>query len=58
VRLIRYFEGICRSAEPQLRAVGGFPASEFPAVWAAFDEVAADPDALLCYVSGKLVGRR
>jgi SAM-dependent methyltransferase len=58
VRLIRYFEGICRSAEPQIRAAGGFPASEIPSVWQAFDEVVADPDPLLCYLSGRLVAVR
>ena len=58
VRLIRYFEGICRSAEPQLRAAGMFSVEEMAQVWAAFDEVVADPDALLNYVSGRLVARR
>jgi SAM-dependent methyltransferase len=58
VRLIRYFEGICRSAEPQIRAVGAFPVEEIASVWAAFDEVVADPDALLSYVSGRLVARK
>jgi SAM-dependent methyltransferase len=58
VRLIRYFEDICRSAEPQLRAAGAFPDGEFAAVWTAFDEVVADPDALFCYISGKLIARR
>jgi len=58
VRLIRYFEGICRSAEPQIRAAGAFPVGEIESVWAAFDEVVADPDALLSYVSGKLVARK
>jgi SAM-dependent methyltransferase len=56
VRLIRYFEGICRSAEPQLKAAGAF--SDFASVWAAFDEVVADPDALLCYTSGKLIASK
>jgi len=56
VRLIRYFEGICRSAEPQLRAANAF--SDFASVWAAFDEVVADPDALLSYTSGKLVASK
>jgi SAM-dependent methyltransferase len=58
VRLIRYFEGICRSAEPQLRAAGAFPADEFGAVWAAFDEVVADPDPLLCYNSARMIARK
>jgi ubiquinone/menaquinone biosynthesis C-methylase UbiE len=58
VRLIRYFEGICRSAEPQLRAAGNFPASDIPLVWQAFDEVVADPDAMLSYISGKLIARK
>ncbi len=58
VRLIRYFEGILRSAEPQIRAAGAFPAGEIESVWSAFDEVVADPEALLCYTSGKLVARR
>ncbi len=56
VRLIRYFEGICRSAEPQLRAAGAF--DDFDAVWTAFDEVVADPDALLSYTSGKLIASK
>jgi SAM-dependent methyltransferase len=56
VRLIRYFEGICRSAEPQLRAAGAF--QDFDEVWAAFDEVVADPDALLSYTSGKLIASK
>jgi SAM-dependent methyltransferase len=58
VRLIRYFEGLLRSAEPQLRAAGAFPVEEMAAVWAAFDEVVADPDALLSYTSGKLVATK
>src|SRR5262249_46942075 len=54
VKLIRYFEGICRSAEPQIRAAGAFPDAEIAEVWTAFDEVVADPDALLCYTSARL----
>jgi SAM-dependent methyltransferase len=58
VRVIRYFEGICRSAEPQLRRAGSFPVEEFALVWAAFDEIVADPDALLSYTSGKLIASK
>jgi SAM-dependent methyltransferase len=54
----RYFEGICRSAEPQIRAAGIFPASRIPEVWRAFDEVVAAPDGLLCYIGGRLEALR
>jgi len=57
-RLIRYFEGLMRSAEPQVRAAGSFPAERIPEVWRAFDEVVEAPDALLCYVGGRLEARR
>jgi len=46
------------SAEPQIRAAGAFPIEEIASVWQAFDEVVADPDALLCYMSGKLIARK
>jgi ubiquinone/menaquinone biosynthesis C-methylase UbiE len=56
--LIRYFEGIFRSAEPQIRAAGGFDPSRISAVWRAFDEVVASPDALLSYAGGRVVARK
>lgn len=56
--LIRYFRGLLRSAEPQIRAAGLFPASDLPAVWRAFDEVVASPSPLLCYIGGRLVATR
>lgn len=56
--LIRYFEGICRSAEPQIRAAGAFPAARIPEVWAAFDEVMRAPDRLLSYAGGRLEARK
>ncbi len=55
---LRYFEGIFRSAEPQIRAAGVFPPERIPEVWRAFDEVVAAPDALLCYIGGRLEARR
>jgi len=58
LRLIRYFEGLLRSAEPQLRAAGAFPVEDMAKVWAAFDEIVADPDALLNYNSGKLIATK
>jgi SAM-dependent methyltransferase len=54
IALIRYFEGIFRSAEPRIRAHGSFPVERIPAVWQAFDEVVAADDALLSYVGGRL----
>jgi SAM-dependent methyltransferase len=57
-RLIRYFEGICRSAEPQIRASGLFPEAHIASVWRAFDEVVAAPDALLCYAGARLEARK
>jgi SAM-dependent methyltransferase len=56
--LIRYFEGLCRSAEPALRAAGLLPTADVAEVWAAFDTVCASPDALLCYIGGRLVATR
>jgi len=55
---LRYFEGLLRSAEPQIRAAGTFPTGRIPDVWRGFDEVVASPDALLCYVGGRLEARR
>jgi len=56
--LIRYFQGICRSAEPQIRASGLFAPERIDDVWRAFDDVVASPDALLCYIGGQLEARK
>jgi SAM-dependent methyltransferase len=57
VAFIRYFEGLFRSAEPQVRAEGLFEPARIPEVWRAFDEVCASPDALLSYVGMRLDAR-
>jgi SAM-dependent methyltransferase len=56
--LLRYFQGLLRSAEPQIRASGLFPEERIEDVWRAFDEVVAAPDALLCYIGGQLEARK
>jgi SAM-dependent methyltransferase len=47
-----------RWAGPQVRASNAFPADQIEFVLKAFDEIVADPDALLCYTSGKLVAKK
>jgi ubiquinone/menaquinone biosynthesis C-methylase UbiE len=54
---LRYFRALLQSAEPQLRAAGAFDAAELPAVWAAFDAIEADADAIVCYTMAKLEAR-
>jgi SAM-dependent methyltransferase len=58
VRLIRYFEGLCRSAEPQIVAAGLFDAARVPEVWRAFDRVVEAPEPLLLYTNGQLAARK
>ncbi len=57
VALIRYFQGIFRSAEPQIRGSGVFPDHRIAEVWDAFDQVVASPDALISYVGTRLEAR-
>ncbi len=57
IAIIRYFEGLFRSAEPQVRAEGLFDPARIPEVWRAFDEVCASPDAMLSYVGMRLDAR-
>ena len=54
---LRYFRALLQSAEPQLRAADAFDAAELPAVWAAFDAIEADADAIVCYTMAKLEAR-
>jgi ubiquinone/menaquinone biosynthesis C-methylase UbiE len=54
---LRYFQTLLRSAEPELRAAHAFDEAQLPSVWAAFDAVEADPDALICYTMAKLEAR-
>jgi SAM-dependent methyltransferase len=56
--LLRYFRDLCRSAEPQLREANAFPVDKIADVWRAFDEVIASPEALLCYVAGRLEAKK
>jgi SAM-dependent methyltransferase len=58
VEWLRYFEGLFRSAEPQIRAAGSFSVERIADVWRAFDEVVASPEGLLCYVGGRLHARK
>jgi len=58
IRLIRYFEGICRSAVDQIVAAGLFDRARVPDVWRAFDAVCESPSPLLLYTNGQLVARK
>ena len=56
--LIRYFEGIFRSAVESVTAQGLFGAERLSELWAAFDAVVASDAPLLSYVAGRLEARR
>jgi SAM-dependent methyltransferase len=52
--LIRYFEGICRSAVELVTAHQLFPVERLPEVWRAFDEVVASHQPMLSCIGGRL----
>jgi hypothetical protein len=54
--IIRYFEALMRSAEPQLRAARAFDEARLPSVWAAFDAAVAEPSTVFCYTFAQLCG--
>ncbi|MCA1662924.1 MAG: hypothetical protein LC659_01360, partial [Myxococcales bacterium] len=55
--IMRYFQTLMKSAEPQLRAANTFEARELPSVWAAWEAVLEAPDGLFCYTMSKLEAR-
>jgi SAM-dependent methyltransferase len=56
--LIRYFEGLCRSAVELVTSWKLFPVERLPEVWRAFDEVIASDEPLLSYIGGRLEARK
>jgi len=55
--LIRYFQGILRSAEPRVLAAGLFDPARLPDLWRAFDRACDSADAQLSYVAIRLEAR-
>ena len=52
-----YFRDLLRSGSAALVQAGAFAEGELPSVWAAFDAIMADDDALICYTMAKLEAR-
>jgi SAM-dependent methyltransferase len=55
--ILRFFRGLCKAVESQIRAAGAFDEDEVDALWAAWDVVEGADDALFCHALAHLEAR-